>query len=210
MMRCASGSPTSALWESALRQSATGAVPSVLPAVRLAPVPWVGAGRVVDRREIAGSNSIRPALPAFLVGVARSLVDTTVVVADVLPSSSGRSLRTAVETFGSDDRLCAADTREPRTGVVRPAAAVALRLRVGGVRWRDCRLEPSWWCGCRGRPRRRALLLPVGSEYRLLICNVIRAAPMLRSGVLGRRGPGRDPLATMWDGGYDVTRTETV
>ena len=79
-------------------------------------------------------------------------------------------------------------SREP-VWCVRP-----LRLRVGGVRWRDCRLEPSWWCGCRGRPRRRALLLPVGSEYRLLICNVIRAAPMLRSGVLGRRGPGRDPL----------------
>ena len=82
---------------------------------------------MVDRREIAELKSIRPALPAFLVGVARSLVDTTVVVADVLPSSSGRSLRTAVETFGCDDSLCAADTREPRTGVVRPAAAVARR-----------------------------------------------------------------------------------
>ena len=82
---------------------------------------------MVDRREIAELKSIRPALPAFLVGVARSLVDTTVVVADVLPSSSGRSLRTAVETFGCDDSLCAADTREPRTGVVRLAAAVACR-----------------------------------------------------------------------------------
>ena len=93
--------------------------------------------------------------------------------------------------------------REP-VWCVRP-----LRLRVGGVRWGGCRLDPFWVCGCHGRPRRRALFLPVGSEYRLLICNVIRAAPMLRSGVLGRRGPGRDPLATMWDVGYDVTRKET-
>ena len=99
----------------------------MLPAVRLAPVPWGDAGRLVDNWELAGQNSIRPALLAFLVGVARSLVDTTVVVADVLPSSFGRSLITAVETFGCDDIPCAADSREPRTGVVRPAAAVARR-----------------------------------------------------------------------------------
>ena len=94
-------------------------------------------------------------------------------------------------------------SREP-VWCVRP-----LRLHVGGVRWGDYRLEQSRWCVCRGRPLRRALLSPVGSEYCLLICNVIRAAPMLRSGVLGRRGPGRGPRATMWDGGYDVTRTKT-
>ena len=54
------------------------------------------------------------------------------------------------------------------------------------------------------------MLAPVGSEYRLPICcDVIRVAPLLRSGMLGLRGPVRDPRATMWDAGYDVTRKET-
>ena len=84
-----------------------------------------------------------------------------------------------------------------------------LRLHVGGVLWRDCRLGRSRRCIRSGRTLLRAMLAPVGSEYRLLICDVIRVAPLLRSGMLGLRGPVRDPRATMWDVGYDVTRKET-
>ena len=61
-----------------------------------------------------------------------------------------------------------------------------------------------------GRTLLRAMLAPVGSEYRLPICDVIRVAPLLRSGRLGLRGPVRPPRATMWDGGYDVTRKVPV
>ena len=135
-----------------LRQSAKGAVPSVLPAVRLAPVPWGDAGRVVDSGEIAGQNSIRPALLAFLVGVTRVLVDTTVAVADVLPRSSGRSLITAVETFGREEILCAASI-EPRAVVVRPAVAGARSLcTLGRLPTGTVQTVRSPWAAAAARP----------------------------------------------------------
>ena len=56
-----------------------------------------------------------------------------------------------------------------------------LRLHVGGVLWRGCPLGLSRRCIRSGRTLLRAMLGPVGSEYRLPICDVIRVAPLLRS-----------------------------